>query len=208
MNILRLFRKRRQPSPERIVTAKRTEVAISGSGGQGIILAGKILAESVSIYDGKEAVMTQSYGPEARGGASKAEIVISDAPILYPKVIKVNILLCMTQQSMDKYSRMLDPDGLLIVNETFVKNVPEVFKNVFKAPFTMMAMKILGNQLVANVIALGALVAITKIVSRKSLIRAVLDKVPRKVLVVDRVAVDTGFKVVEDSGYVWNKEAV
>ncbi|MFQ5951802.1 MAG: 2-oxoacid:acceptor oxidoreductase family protein [Candidatus Omnitrophota bacterium] len=168
-----------------------------------MILAGKILAEAASIYDKKEAVMSQSYGPEARGGASKAEIVISSGRIDYPKVMKVNILLAMTQEALDKYGKSLGPEGLLIVDETFIKEVPARFKNVFKAPFTSLAINLLGAPIVANVIALSLLAAITNIVSREALIRAVLDHVPDKVLVLDRMAIDAGFKIAEDSGFKW-----
>src|SRR5512135_2280078 len=90
MNILKLFNRRR-PSRKEALAPERFEIALSGSGGQGIVLAGKILAEAASIYDGKEAVMTQSYGPEARGGASKTEVIISSVHIDYPKVIDMNV---------------------------------------------------------------------------------------------------------------------
>ncbi len=205
MNILKLL-KIRKKSKELASTYvfSRLEVTLSGSGGQGMILAGKILAEAAAIFDGKEAVMTQSYGPEARGGASKAEIIISDGKIDYPKSMRVNVLLVMTQEAMDKYGKLLDPNGLLVVDETFVKDIPSNIKNVFKSPFSKMAMKILDATIVANVIALGAVVALTKAVSRESLIKSVLRRVPKKVVVLDRMAVDAGYKIVDDSGFKWS----
>ena len=205
MNILKLFRrsgallKKIQSDPNRL------EIVISGSGGQGVILAGRILAEAAALYDGKEAVMAQSYGPEARGGASRAEIIISENKIHYPKVMSVDILLAMTQEALDKYGQLLGPDGLLMVDETLVKEVPPNFKNVFKAPFSLSALKLLGAPIVTNIVALGALVSITKVISRDALIRTVLALVSKKVLVIDRIAIDTGFKLAQENGFRWEK---
>lgn len=206
MNILKLLRRLKARRREFPPDAEGYEIIFSGSGGQGIILGGRIFAEAASIYDNKEAVMTQSYGPEARGGASRAEVIISSVKIDYPKVRRADILLAMTQQALNAYGHMLDENGLLIVDEILVNNVPDRFKNVFKAPFSALASKLLDNPIVLNIIALGSLAAITKAVSRESLIRATLDHVPPKVLVLDRIAVDMGFKVAADSGFTWVKK--
>ncbi len=104
---------------------ERYEIRLSGSGGQGLILAGKILAEAAAIYEGLNAVQTQSYGPEARGGASKAEVVISDTEIEYPKAIELDLLLSLTQESCMKYSSDLKEGGILIIDSSFVKDPPE-----------------------------------------------------------------------------------
>jgi 2-oxoglutarate ferredoxin oxidoreductase subunit gamma len=205
MNILKLFRRLGTSLKKIPSNPDRFEIVISGSGGQGVILAGRILAEAAALYDGKEAVMAQSYGPEARGGASRAEIIISEQKIHYPKVMNVDILLVMTQEAMDKYGTLLGPNGLLIVDETLVKRIPESFKYVFKAPFSFQAMKLLGAPIVTNIVALGALVSITKVISRDALIRTVLDLVSKKVVVMDRIAVDTGFKIAQESGFRWEK---
>ncbi len=203
MNILKLFRRHKAKESKLPPALENYEVVFSGSGGQGIILAGRIFAEAASIYDDKEAIMTQSYGPEARGGASRAEVIISPAKIDYPKVRRANVLLAMTQAALNAYGNMLGEDGLLVVDEILVKDVPDKFKNVFKAPFSMLASKLLDNPIVLNIIVLGSLAAITKAVSREALIRATLDHVPPKVLVLDRIAIDMGFKAVEDSGFKW-----
>ena len=150
--------------------------------------------------------MTQSYGPEARGGGCRAEVIISTGAIDYPKVMKADILLVMTQQALDAYGKMLKEDGLLVADEIFVKQIPPHFKNVFRAPFTQLAMKLLELPIVVNIIALGSLAAISKIVSREALIRAALDHVPQKFLVPDRIAVDVGFKAVNDSGFKWERK--
>lgn len=204
MNILNLFKKPKAQANLKTQNKQgRLEIVLSGSGGQGIILAGRILAEAASIYDNKEATMTQSYGPEARGGASNAEIVISCQKINYPKVMHADIVLAMTEEALDKYGNSLSPGGLLIIDQTFIHKVPSSFKNVFKAPFSSLAIKLLDASIVANVIALGALVCISKVVSHKALVQAVLALVPEKVVVLDRIAVDAGYKVVEDSGFQW-----
>ncbi|MDP3789004.1 MAG: 2-oxoacid:acceptor oxidoreductase family protein [Candidatus Omnitrophota bacterium] len=205
MNILKLFRRHKAKQLKFPPALESYEVVFSGSGGQGIILGGRIFAEAASIYDNKEAIMTQSYGPEARGGASRAEVIISPAKIDYPKVRRADVLLAMTQAALNAYGNMLGENGLLIVDEILVKDVPRRFKNVFKAPFSTLASKLLDNPIVLNIIALGSLAAITNAVSREALIRATLDHVPRKVLVLDRIAVDVGFKAVEDSGFKWLK---
>ncbi len=207
MNILKLFRRFKHPLKRTVPVSdasERLEIIISGSGGQGIALAGRILAEAACIFDdNKEAVMAQSYGPEARGGASRAEVIISSAKIDYPKVMHTDILLTMTQEALDRYGDLLAPEGLLIADETFVKQIPPHFANVFKAPFCVLALKLLDAPIVANIIALGALVALTDVVSKEALIRAVLEHAPEKVLISDRLSVDMGFKAVRDSGFQW-----
>lgn len=205
MNILSLFKKRKPEIPVSFNARERYEVILSGAGGQGLILAGKILAEAASIYDNKEAVMSQSYGPEARGGASRAEVIISSSAIDYPKVMRADILLVMTQQALDKYGAMLEEDGLLVVNQAAVKDIPAHFKNVFKASFNSLSIELLEFPIASNLIALGALVCITRIVSKEALIRACLGRVPEKFIVPDRVAIDIGFKVVQDSGFKWER---
>ncbi len=150
----------------------RYEVRLSGSGGQGLILAGIILAEAAGIYDGKYVCQSQSYGPEARGGASKSEVIISDEEIDYPKAIKPDVLLAMNQSSCDLYFFDLKPNGLLIVDSTFVKQTPTT--KVVALPFTSVARKELGKEMVANVVALGSLVFLSGAVSLKSL-EAALD---------------------------------
>jgi 2-oxoglutarate ferredoxin oxidoreductase subunit gamma len=154
------------------------EISLSGTGGQGLILAGIILAEA-AILDGKQAIQTQSYGPEARGGASKSEVIISDGDIDYPKVLNADILLAMSQEACNKYIGMLKKSGKLIVDTTLVKDIPVVEVEVLQLPITHVAREQLGNAMFANIIALGALVGATDIVSYSSLSAAVLARVPK-----------------------------
>lgn len=155
--------------------AKRYEIRLAGSGGQGLILAGVILAEAAGIYDGKFVCQTQSYGPAARGGASKAEVVISDTEIDYPKAIRPDVLLALNQTSLDKYLGDLKPGGALLVDADLVREVP--VEGAAPIPFTRIA-RDLGKEMMANIVALGALAVVTKAVSPEGLKAAVLARVP------------------------------
>jgi 2-oxoglutarate ferredoxin oxidoreductase subunit gamma len=175
---------------------ERYEIRLSGSGGQGLIIAGIILAEAAGIYDGKFVCQTQSYGPEARGGASKAEVVISDEGIDYPKAIKPDLLLAMNQKSCDVYFFDLKPTGLLIVDSTYVKQLPTT--RAVEIPFTQIAREKLGSEMVANVIALGALATLSGVVSLKSLEAAVLARVPAGTEELNKNAVEAGIKAAKN----------
>ena len=146
----------------------KQEFRLSGTGGQGLILAGIILADQ-----------SQSYGPEARGGASKSEVIISDEAIHFPKVTKPGVLLAMSQDACDKYSHDLDKDSVLITDSLFVSKVPDFGGKVYELPITHSAREGLGKILFANIIALGALVKLTGVVSAESLEKAVLNRVPK-----------------------------
>jgi len=132
--------------------AMRYEIRLAGSGGQGLVLAGVILAEAAGIYDGKFVCQTQSYGPEARGGASKAEVVISDAEIDYPKAIRPDVLLALNQKSLDVFLGDLKEGGVLLVDADLVREVPE--SGALSIPFTRLAREA-GRELMANIVALG-----------------------------------------------------
>ena len=170
----------------------RYEMRLSGSGGQGLIMAGIILAEAAGVYDGKFACQTQSYGPEARGGASKAEVVISDEEIDYPKAIKVDLLLAMNQRSCDVYFFDLKHEGILVVDSTFVKQLPTT--RAIAIPFTQIARTALKKELVANIVALGAIVTLTGVVSLSSLEAAVLARVPPGSEDLNRKALEAGIE--------------
>jgi len=167
----------------------RYEIRLAGSGGQGLILAGIILAEAAGIYDGKFVCQTQSYGPAARGGASKAEVVISDGEIDYPKAIQPDVLLAMNQKSLDTYIADLKPDGLLIVDAILVPEVP--VSRFIAIPFTRIARE-LGKEMAANIVALGALAALSGAVTLESLEKAVLARVPKGTEELNRKALAAG----------------
>ncbi len=170
----------------------RYEIRLSGSGGQGLIFAGIILAEAAGIHEGKYVCQTQSYGPEARGGASKAEVVISDREIDYPKAIKPDLLLAMNQKSCDAYFFDLKPAGMLIVDSTYVGQLPTTRATAI--PFTKIAREKLGKEIGANIIALGALVVLSGAVSLSSLEAAVMSLIPRGTEDFNRKALELGIE--------------
>jgi len=174
----------------------RFEIRLSGSGGQGLILAGIILAEAASIYEGKEAVQTQSYGPESRGGASKSEVVISDSEIDYPKVTAPDLLLAMTQEACDKYIGDLKPDAVAILDSFHVERWPEGSGNLLAIPLTAIAKETTGKTIVANIVALGAIAAIGGIVSKEAMEKAVLARVPKGTEEMNQKALAAGFEAV------------
>jgi len=173
---------------------ERYEMRLSGSGGQGLILAGKIMAEAVVIYDGRNAVQTQSYGPEARGGASKAEVVIADGEIDYPKVLNLDLLLALTQVSCAKYIKDLRDGGILIVDSGLVKELPKGNFKIYKAPITDIAVKKVGKAVVTNIVALGILTKISGVVSEDAMRKAILARVPKGTEELNMKAFDEGVK--------------
>lgn len=172
--------------------ADRFEIRLSGSGGQGMILAAVILCDAIGAGSNKSVAQTQSYGPEARGGASKADVVVSDGEIYYPKAIKLDVLLAMTQEALDSYFSALKDNGILIVDEVLVTHVPT--ENYYGLPFTRLAREECGHIMVANVIALAAIAEITGIVSREALEQIVLSRAPRGTEDKNRKAVEIGFR--------------
>jgi 2-oxoglutarate ferredoxin oxidoreductase subunit gamma len=179
--------------------AERFEIRLAGSGGQGLILAGIILAEAAGVYDGKFVCQTQSYGPEARGGASKAEVVISDAEIDYPKAIQPDVLLALNQKSLEAFSADLKPGGLLLVDADLVQEAPA--GRVLALPFTRIA-RDLGRAMAANIVALGALAQLTGAVSLESLTAAVLARVPKGTEDLNRQALAAGVAAAQAGGTV------
>ena len=181
----------------------RYEMRLSGTGGQGLVLAGIILAEAAGIYGGKHVVQTVSYGPAARGGTSRAEVVISDGEIDYPKAIGLDLLLAMTQMACDESAGDLKPAGILVVDSQLVTEVNSL--RVVKIPFTQIAREKCGREQMANIVALGALsllIPVTPagagVVSPESLEAAVLARVPKGTEKLNRLAFQEGFKAAQE----------
>jgi len=179
----------------------RYEVRLSGSGGQGLVLMGIILAEAIGVYDGKYVAQTQSYGPEARGGSSKSEVIVSDEEIDYPKAMKLDLLLAMNQKSCDEFYPDLKPDGVLIVDSTFVTQVPT--QRAFQVPMTRIAREKFKREVVANIIALGTLTQLTQIVSPKAIESAVLARVPKGTEKLNRDALRAGMAAAKKAKKEW-----
>ncbi|MFC1579439.1 2-oxoacid:acceptor oxidoreductase family protein [Thermodesulfobacteriota bacterium] len=171
---------------------ERYEIRFGGSGGQGIILAAIVLAEAAGVYNNKHVCQTQSYGPEARGGYSKAEVVISSEPIDYPKAIKPDLFLAMNQASCDNYFLDLKPEGLLLVDSTLVHQVPT--SRAVSIPFTEIARKDIGKEMVANMVALGAVAQLSHLVSTKNLEQALSARIPPGTTEMNMRALHEGIK--------------
>ena len=154
----------------------RREIRLSGFGGQGIMLAAVILGRAAVMYDGRYAVQTQVYGPEARGGASMAAVVIDDAPILYPKVTDPDLYVIMSQEGFEKYGAGARPDAMMLLDRGLVHSRPAC--RYVEVPATDDARSML-KVIVANIVMLGALVTATGVVSREAIEKAVLDQVPK-----------------------------
>lgn len=174
--------------------AAKTEIRLTGSGGQGLILAGIILAEA-AISEGLNAIQTQSYGPEARGGASKAEVIISSEEIDFPKVDQADIILALTQAAAGSYLNTVKADGTAIVDASVT--IPEglVAGRVLHVPIIDTAKKALGKSIVANIVALGFIAEYSGLVTREAVERAVLSRVPKGTEDLNRNALNEGYKL-------------
>ncbi|MCI0514613.1 2-oxoacid:acceptor oxidoreductase family protein [candidate division KSB1 bacterium] len=157
----------------------RYEFRLSGEGGQGLVLAGKIMAEAAAIYDDKNATQSQSYGPEARGGASRSEVIVSDEDIDYPKATLVDLLLALTEEACKKYCKDVKANGIVIIDSESVKNLPPGDYRVFPIPIIKLASEKVGKALVANIVALGIITALTGVISIEAMEQAILARVPR-----------------------------
>jgi len=169
----------------------RIEIRLAGEGGQGMILAGIILAEAAAIYDGLNAVQTQSYGPEARGGASRSEVILAQGEIDHPEVIEADVLVALSQEACDKFASKVKANGLLIVDEDKVERLPS--HAAIRVPIARLAFETTGKAITANTVALGVLVGLTGIVSRPAIEAAVLARAPQGTEAMNRQALAAGF---------------
>ena len=174
----------------------RTEIRLAGEGGQGMILAGIILAEAAAIYDGKNAIQTQSYGPEARGGASKSEVVISSGEIDHPEVLAADIVVTLSQEAFEKFASSVKPGGLLIVDAEKVDSSSA--PAAIRLPINRMAFETTGRHITANTVALGVLVGLTGVVSRKAIEKAVAARAPKGTEEMNRKALEAGFAAAKE----------
>jgi len=175
---------------------KKIEARISGLGGQGVVLAGQILGRA-AVYDGKNVVQTQSYGAEARGSIAKSEVIISDGKIGFPIVRRCDILVAMNQEALDRHLKDLKEDGVLIVDSTYVKKIPETKAKIFKIPATEHAEKTFGDRIYANMLMLGALTKATNIVSEKAMKKAIQDAVMKNIADINEEAYKKGKQLIQ-----------
>ena len=181
--------------PERRVARSglgdRYEIRLAGEGGQGMILAGVILAEAAVTYDGLNAVQTQSYGPEARGGASRSEVILARGEIDYPKVLIPDLLLCMSQEACDMFYARVKDDSCIIVDSSNVSRVPT--HRAIAVPISEIAEKATGRRITASMVALGLLSGLSGLVSREALMKAMAERVPAGTEEMNAKALDAGF---------------
>lgn len=170
----------------------RVEFRLSGSGGQGLLLAGIVLAEA-AILEGKNAVQTQSYGPEARGGSSKAEVVVSGEDIDYPKATDPDYLLALTAEAYKTYGKLMGK-GLIVVDASVALD-PEIKARTMALPILKTASEEIGKKVVANIVALGALGGASGIVSLETLSAAVRNRVPKGTEELNLKALEAGWKL-------------
>lgn len=168
----------------------RKEIRISGFGGQGIVLAGYILGKACALHEGYETVMTQSYGPEARGGASSSNIVVANEIIAYPFVLQPDVFIALSQEGYTKFRDAAKPDALILIDEQLV--TPHTNEVIFTIPATHMAEE-LGRRIVANVVMLGFCTGLLDFISRESMEKALESSVKPKTLPLNLRAFETGY---------------
>jgi 2-oxoglutarate ferredoxin oxidoreductase subunit gamma len=175
-----------------------TELRVAGFGGQGVILAAIVVGKAKAIFEQGYATMTQAFGPEARGGSSSAQCILSDEPILYPYITQPDVLVVMSQEAYTRFAPELKPGGILVVEQDMVHlgELP-VGTKVFAVPATRLAEE-LGRKVVLNIVMVGFLGAVTALVSAESLRNAVKDSVPPALEKLNLEAFDKGFAYGED----------
>ncbi len=171
-----------------------TEIRLAGFGGQGVILSAIVLGKAASIFQGAFATMTQNFGPEARGGACSAQLIVSNSPVLYPYVAKPDILVVMSQEAFNRFAPELKDRGILIIEEDLVRvtNLPGDVK-VFSIPATRIAEE-LGKRMVLNSVMVGFFAAVTNLLEADAVRKAVADSVPSSFRELNLKAFDRGFE--------------
>jgi len=175
-------------------------MVFSGSGGQGVITAAIFLAEAAVLYENLIAVQSQSYGPEARGGATRSDVIIAESQIHFPKVLQPNVLICLTQQAYANYFSILRPGGLLLTDTHYVKLGKKVDARQVELPMYETVMEKIGRPIVFNICMLGAILGLTKLVRPESIMKVLETQIPASFLDMNRQALDLGLKLGEGLG--------
>ena len=177
---------------------EKCRIIFSGSGGQGVITAAIILAEAAVLHEGLNAVQSQSYGPEARGGASRSDVIIADADIRYPKVTQPNVLVCLSQDAYDKFSGLIRPGGLLLTDSHYVKQGKKVDARQVELDMYKKVMDKIGRPIVFNICMLGALISLTKLVKPESVTKVLESRIPPGFLGLNKQALELGLGIAEN----------
>ncbi|MBU0972780.1 MAG: 2-oxoacid:acceptor oxidoreductase family protein [Proteobacteria bacterium] len=174
---------------------ERSRLVFSGSGGQGVITAAIILATAAAIFEGKNAIQSQSYGAAARGGATRSDILISDTEINFPKVNQPNILVSLTQESYNKFSPILRPGGLLLTDTKYVAIEKKVDAKHICLPMYEMVMEKIKKPIVFNICMLGALIGISQLVKPESILKVLETTIPKDFMDMNKRALDLGIQM-------------
>lgn len=174
-------------------------MVFSGSGGQGVITAAIIIAEAAVIYENLIAVQSQLYGPEARGGATRSDVVISSSQINYPKVIQPNVLVCLTQDAYNKFFPIIRPGGLLITDTRYVKIQRKVDAQQKEFPIHQTVMEAIGKPIVFNICMLGTVIGLIEIVKFDSILKVLEKRIPQGFLEINQKALELGFQMGKDA---------
>jgi len=174
-------------------TMAKSEIRVTGFGGQGVILCGYLIGKAAAIYDNKHSTLTQSFGPEARGSSCSAQVLVDDEKILYPYLTKPDILICMSQEAYTKFEPELKSNGILLVDEDLVKNAKARDKiKLYKIPATRFAEE-LGRKIVLNIVMLGFFSAITQLIDKDAVRKTVETSVPKGTEELNLKAFDKGY---------------
>lgn len=177
---------------------ERCRLVFSGSGGQGVITAAVILAEAAVLHEGLIATQSQSYGPEARGGATRSDVIISESDIYFPKVTQPNVLVCLTQEAYNKFYTITRPGGILIVDNHYVTTSKKVDAMQRELPIYERVMTEIGKPIVLNICMLGAVIGITRLVKPESIMKTLQSRINPDFFEINQKALDIGMDMVKD----------
>jgi 2-oxoglutarate ferredoxin oxidoreductase subunit gamma len=178
---------------------EKCRIVMSGSGGQGVITASVILAEAAVIFEGLIAVQSQAYGPEARGGAARSDVIISDSEIHFPKVTQPNVLVCLTQTAYNKFFPIIRPGGLLLTDTRYVTTERKVDAKQIELPMYNQVMEKIGNPVVLNICMLGALISLWSIVKPESIMKILEKRLPANLIQINQNALELGISLGENT---------
>lgn len=174
------------------IDIERFEICLSGLGGQGVLTLGKVMGSALALGHGYNVAQTQSYGPEARGGASRTDLVISTKPISYPKTDSIDLLVALSQEACNKYYPLMKPNAVLLVNTTLVKQIPT--NQYLGLPFTEMSIDRLGLPQAMNTIVLGACTFLLPFAKRAVIKRSLEETLPKKIVDINVKALNMGYR--------------
>ena len=174
----------------------KIQMRFAGTGGQGMMLIGDLMAYALGMKEDKEIVLLKSYGPEARGGACRSELIADDEKISYPAITTPTFLLSMSQQSYDSYTEDADEKTVILVDSELVSNLDQKYSFTYRIPLTYLAKEKCGKAICANIVALGAICKITRLVSKDKMIEVLKEKLNPKILELNLQAFEVGWEAV------------